>query len=226
MNKSLYIKIAVRLLLFFPIAGILIFLPAGTLNYWEAWVFIAVFFACNLALTGYLVFKGPKLLERRMKVGPAAEKTMTQKIIAVLAFVFFAGTAVVPALDHRFGWSDVPVSVVFLGNLLILVSYSGFYWVLRENTYATAAIQVEEGQEVISTGPYAIVRHPMYSAALIMSLGIVLALGSWVGLLSLVPGILVVVWRLLDEENFLQRDLRGYTEYMRKVRYRLTPRIF
>jgi protein-S-isoprenylcysteine O-methyltransferase Ste14 len=220
---SLYIKIAVRLLFFFPIVGMLIFLPAGTLNYWEAWAFIAVFFACNLGLTGYLVFKDPKLLERRMKVGPAAEKTMTQKIIVVLAFVFFAGVAVVPALDHRFGWSDVPASVAVLGNLLIVVSYFGFYRVLRENTYAAATIQVEEGQKVISTGPYTIVRHPMYGAALIMSLGIVLALGSWAGLLSLVPGILVVVWRLLDEEKVLCKDLSGYTEYTRKVRWRLIP---
>jgi len=115
---------------------------------------------------------------------------------------------------------------VVLGNLLILVSYFGFHWVLRENTYAAAAIQVEEGQKVISTGPYAIVRHPMYSAALIMSVGIVLALGSWVGLLSLVPGILVVVWRLLDEEKLLHKDLPGYTEYMAKVRWRLIPGIF
>ena len=226
MNKSLCTRIAVRLLLFFPVVGILLFLPAGTLNYWEAWVFIAVFFACNLALTAYLVFKDPKLLERRMKVGPAAERTMTQKIIALLAFVFFAATAVVPALDHRFGWSDVPASVVVLGNLLIIVSYFGYYRVVRENTYAAAAIQVEEGQKVISTGPYAIVRHPMYSAALIMSLGIVLALGSWVGLLSLVPGIPVVVWRLLDEERFLRKDLPGYAEYMRVVRWRLIPGIF
>jgi protein-S-isoprenylcysteine O-methyltransferase Ste14 len=226
MGRKLYIKIAVRLLLFFPIAGILIFLTAGTLSYWEAWVFIAVFFACNLALTAYLVFRDPKLLERRMKVGPAAEKTMTQKIIAALAFVFFAGTAVVPALDHRFDWTDVPASVVVLGNLLIVVSYFAFYRVLKENTYAAATIQVEKEQKVISTGPYAIVRHPMYSAALIMSLGIVLALGSWVGLLSLVPGILVVVWRLLDEEKFLHKNLRGYTEYTRKVSWRLIPGIF
>ena len=185
-----------------------------------------VFFACNLALTGYLVFKDPKLLERRMKVGPAAEKTMTQKIIVMLAFVFFAGTAFVPALDHRFGWSEVPAFVVVFGNLLIVASYFGFYQVLRENTYAAATIQVEEGQRVISTGPYAIVRHPMYSAALIMSLGMVLALGSWVGLLSFVPGILVLVWRLLDEERFLHKDLPGYTEYTRKVRWRLIPGIF
>ncbi len=226
MDRSVSIKIAANLFLFFPVAGILIFLPAGTLNYWEAWLFIAVFFACNLALTGYLVFKDPKLLGRRMKVGPAAERTMTQKIIVVLAFVFFAGTAVIPALDHRLGWSNVPASVVVLGNLLIVASYFGFYRVLRENTYAAATIQVEKEQKVISTGPYAIVRHPMYSAALIMSLGIVFALGSWVGLLSLVPGILVLVWRLLDEEKVLQKDLPGYTEYTRKVRWRLIPGIF
>ena len=226
MNKGLYIKIGVGLLFFFPIVGIPIFLPAGTLNYWEAWVFIAVFFTCNLVLTGYLVFRDPELLKRRMKVGPAAEKTMTEKIIVALAFVFFAGIAIVPALDHRFGWSDVSASVVVLGNLLIVVSYFGFYRVLRENTYAAATIQVEEGQKVISTGPYAIVRHPMYGAAVIMSIGIVLALGSWVGLLSLVPGILVLVWRLFDEEKILHKDLPGYTEYTRKVRWRLIPGIF
>jgi protein-S-isoprenylcysteine O-methyltransferase Ste14 len=225
MKKSLYIEIAVRFLLFFPTAGILVFLPAGTFDYWEARVFIAVFFACNLALTAYLVLKDPKLLERRMKAGPAAEKTKTQKIIMVLAFVFFASVAVFPALDHRFGWSDVPASVVVLGNILSVASYFGFYRILRENSYAAAAIQVEEGQKLISTGPYAIVRHPMYSAALIMSLGIVLALGSWVGLLALVPGILVVVWRFLDEEKFLHKDLPGYTEYTRKVRWRLIPGI-
>lgn len=215
-----------RLLLFFPIAGIFIFLPAGTFNYWEGWVFMAVFFACNLALTAYLVLKDPKLLERRMKAGPSAERTKTQKIIVVLAFAFFAGLAIVPALDHRFGWSDVPAFVVVLGNLLTVASYFGFYWVLRENTYAAATIRVEEGQKVISTGPYAIVRHPMYSAALVMSLGMVLALGSWWGILLLVPGILVLVWRLLDEEKFLHEDLPGYTEYTRKVRWRLIPGIF
>ena len=226
MNRSLYKKIALNLFLYFPIMGIFIFLPAGTLDYWEAWVFIAVFFACNLALTGYLVLKDPKLLERRMKVGPAAEKTMTQKIIVALTFVFFAGTALVPALDRRFGWSDVPGAVAVLGDLLIVAAYFGFYRVVRENPYAAAAIRVEEGQKVISTGPYAIVRHPMYSAALILSLGIVLALGSWAGLLILVPVIAVVVWRLLDEETFLHKELSGYPEYMRKVRRRLIPGIF
>lgn len=226
MNKNLYIKVTVQLLLYFPIAGILIFLPAGTFDYWEAWVFVAVFFACNLALTAYLALKNPKLLERRMKVGPAAEKSMTQKIIVVIAFIIFAGVAVLPAIDHRFGWSEIPTFVVILGNILIALSYYGFYRVFRENTYGAATIQVEEEQKVISTGPYGVVRHPMYATALITLLGFPLALGSWWGLLMLVPGIIVLVWRLLDEEKFLHKNLPGYTEYTWKVRWRLIPGIF
>src|SRR5262245_30925239 len=226
MNKQLYIKIAVQTLLSVPVAGLVLFLPAGTFNYWEAWVFFTVFFACNLALTAYLVLKDPKLLERRMKVGPAFEKRTTQKIIIMLAFVFFAGLAVLPALDHRFGWSEVPASVVVIGNVLVIISYLGFYRVFRENTYGAATIQVEDEQTVISTGPYRVVRHPMYSAALIMSFGMPLALGSWWGLLMLVPGVFVIAWRLLDEEKFLHRSLPGYTEYTQKVRWRLVPLVW
>jgi protein-S-isoprenylcysteine O-methyltransferase Ste14 len=226
MNKKLYIGMAVQTLLSVPVAGLLLFLPAGTFNYWEAWVFVTVFFACNLALTEYLVLKDPKLLERRMRVGPAFEKRTTQKIIMMLAFVFLAGLAVLPALDHRFGWSEVPASVVIIGNVLVIISYLGFYRVFRENTYGAATIQVEDEQTVISTGPYRVVRHPMYSAALIMSLGMPLALGSWWGLLMLVPGVFVLAWRLLDEEKFLHKNLPGYTEYTQRVRWRLVPLVW
>jgi len=226
MDEFIGIKIAVRFLLFVPVAGVLLFLPAGTFDYWEAWGFIAVFFTCNVLLTVYLVVKDPKLLERRMKAGPGAETSTTQKIIVVFVFIFFAGAAVFPSLDHRFGWSEVPAAVVILGDLLIALSYYGFYRVLRENTYAAATIQVEQGQKVISTGPYAVVRHPMYSAALIMLFSMPLALGSWWGLLILVPTVLVLAWRLLDEEKFLQKNLSGYTEYMHQVRYRLVPYVW
>ena len=222
-DLNLYKKIAVRLLLFVPFAGILLFLPAGTFDYWEAWVFAAVFFTCNVVLTVYLVVKDPKLLERRMKVGPAAEKSTTQKIIVVFVFILFAGVAVLPALDHRFGWSEVPTAVVILSDVLVALSYFGFYRVFRENTYGAATIQVEAGQKVISTGPYALVRHPMYSVALIMFFSIPLALGSWWGLLIIAPSFLVLAWRLLDEEKFLHKNLPGYTEYTQRVRYRLVP---
>jgi protein-S-isoprenylcysteine O-methyltransferase Ste14 len=225
-DSNLHIKIAVRLLLFVPFALVLLFVPAGTFDYWEAWLFSAVFFTCNVLLTVYLVVKDPKLLERRMKAGPSAETSTTQKIIVVFVFIFFAGAAVFPALDHRFGWSEVPTAVVILSDVLIALSYYGFYRVLRANTYGAATIQVEEGQKVVSTGPYAVVRHPMYSAALIMFFSMPLALRSWWGLLVLAPSVLVLAWRLLDEEKFLQKNLPGYTEYMQKVRYRLVPHVW
>ena len=226
MEDANLVRVAVRLLLFVPLAGALVFLPAGTFDYWEAWVFIAVFFVCNVLLTVYLLVKDPKLLERRMKAGPRAETSRTQKIIVSFAFLLFAGAAMFPALDHRFAWSEVPTAVVILGDVLIALSYYGFYRVFRENTYGAATIQVEEGQKVISTGPYRVVRHPMYSAGLILFFSMPLALGSWWGLLLVAPSIPVLAWRLLDEEKFLQKNLPGYSEYMQKVRYRLVPRVW
>jgi protein-S-isoprenylcysteine O-methyltransferase Ste14 len=223
MNRKLYIKMAQQFLLFPIVMGAVLFLLAGTFDYWQAWVAVGVFLVCTLAITVWLAINDPKLLERRMNVGPGAEKETTQKIIIVLAFVAFAGSAVLPALDRRFGWSDVPTSVVILGDVLIALSHVAFYVVFRENTYGAATIQVAEDQRVISTGPYAMVRHPMYSGALVLMLGIPLALGSWWGLLMLVPGVLVLIWRILDEERFLSENLPGYRDYKDSVRYRLVP---
>jgi protein-S-isoprenylcysteine O-methyltransferase Ste14 len=172
------------------------------------------------------MIKDPKLLERRMKAGPAAEKEPTQKIIVMFAMLSFAGLGILPALDHRFGWSDVPTSFVILGNILIALSYIAFYFVFKENTYGASTIQVEENQKVISTGPYALVRHPMYTGALILMLGMPLALGSWWGLLLFIPGVAWIIWRLLDEERFLSRNLAGYTEYENRVRYHLVPYVW
>jgi len=226
MNKKLYIRLATQSLLFLFVLGALLFLPAGTFDYWQAWVFIAVFVACNLPLTIWVAINDPQLLERRMRAGPAAEKEKSQKIIVTIAFLAFAGEVLIPALDRRFGWSEVPTSVVVLGNALIAISYVGFYFVFRENTYGAATVRVEEDQRVISTGPYAIVRHPMYAAALILMLGIPLALGSWWGLLALVPGVPALLWRILDEERLLKRDLPGYAEYTQRMRFRLIPGLF
>lgn len=226
MKKELYIKMAQQFLLFPLVMVALLFLPAWTFNYWEAWLFIAVFFFCSLAIAVWLAIKDPKLLERRMKAGPQAEKEKSQKVIVAIAFLSFAGAAILPAIDHRFGWSDVPTSIVLLGDLLIALSYLAFYFVFKENTYGAATIEVAEGQKVISTGPYAVVRHPMYSGALILMLGVPLALGSWWGLLMLAPGVLALVWRILDEEKFLSRNLAGYKEYLSKVRYRLVPSVW
>jgi len=201
----------------------LLFVPAGTLDYWQAWLFIAVFVAASGAITADLAIRDPKLLERRMKVGPRAEKEPAQKIIMVFAMLGFPALLVFPALDHQFGWSAVPASVSVLGDALIALAFLFTFFVFRENSYGASTIQIAEGQTVISTGPYALVRHPMYAGALVMLIGIPLALGSWWGLLALLLILPVLIWRLLDEERFLRQNLSGYADYQTKVKYRLVP---
>ena len=223
MSKDLYLRAARGLSQFLVAMALLVILPAGTLRYWQAWVFIAVFFVCTLTITAYLAINDPKLLERRMNVGPVAEKEKTQKVIMVLASIVFVATVLLPAIDHRYHWSNVPASIVILGDALIALGFGAVLYVFRENSYSASTIQVAEGQKVITTGPYAMVRHPIYGASLILMAGIPLALGSWSGLLMLVPGIEILIWRLLDEEKFLARNLPGYAQYVERVRYRLVP---
>jgi protein-S-isoprenylcysteine O-methyltransferase Ste14 len=224
--SNLYLRAAGKLLQLPLILAAFVFLPAGTLDYWEGWLFGAVFTACSLALTLYFAVNDPKLLERRMQVGPAAETERSQKIIMTGALLTFAAMPVLSATDHRLGWSSVPAAIVVLGNLLIVLAYIGFYLVFRVNTYGAATIQVAEGQTVISTGPYAVVRHPMYAWALPMILGMPLALGSWWGLLLVVPAVAGLVARMLDEERYLAENLAGYADYMHRVRYRLIPLVW
>jgi protein-S-isoprenylcysteine O-methyltransferase Ste14 len=204
----------------------LLFAAAGTLHYWQAWVFLAIYFGSSLAITLYLVEKDPALLARRMAGGPFAEKEFVQKIIMWLTSIGFIGLMVLPAFDHRFGWSHVPVSVVLIGNGLILLGWLGIYFVFRENSFASATIVASADQRVISSGPYALMRHPMYAAALVMLLGIPLALGSWWGVLIVIALVPALVWRLIDEERFMARNLPDYVEYQSTVRYRLMPLIW
>lgn len=201
----------------------LLFIPAWTLAYWQAWLFMAVFVCTSGAITVYLAIHDPKLLERRMNVGPRAEREPAQKIIMVFATLGFIAMLVFPALDYRFGWSPVPASVSVLGDALIALGFLFVFFVFKENSYGASTIQIAEDQTVISTGPYALVRHPMYAAALVMLFGIPLALGSWWGLFALLLVLPVLIWRLLDEERFLRRNLPGYAEYQARVKYRLLP---
>jgi protein-S-isoprenylcysteine O-methyltransferase Ste14 len=201
----------------------LLFVPAGTFDYWQAYVFMAVFVGASAAITVYLAIKDPALLERRMRAGPTAEKEPTQKIIMVFALLGFIALLVVPAFDRRFMWSSVPPWVSLIGDLLVALGFLLVYVVIRENSYAASTIQVAEGQTVISTGPYAVVRHPMYAGVLPLLIGTPLALGSCYGLFALILFMPALLWRLLDEERFLHKNLPGYTEYTRKVRYRLVP---
>jgi protein-S-isoprenylcysteine O-methyltransferase Ste14 len=204
------------------LAGLL-FVPAGTLDYWQAWLFIAVFTASTSAIGVYLALYDPALLERRMRVGPAAERRTAQRIIMSLAILSSLGVIVFCALDHRFGWSPVPPAVALAGDALVALGLFVDLLVFRANTYGTATIRVEEGQPVVSTGPYAIVRHPMYAGVLVMMVGVPLALDSWWGLLVLAVTTPVLVWRILDEEALLRKELRGYDDYAHHVPYRLVP---
>ncbi|MGO9473855.1 MAG: methyltransferase [Rhodomicrobium sp.] len=203
-----------------------LFLPAGTWNYWQGWVFLVVFELCAQAFGIYFLINDRKVIERRVRAGPTAEREPAQKIISALIMASFIAASIVPAFDHRFGWSPVAPAVSILGDALVAFSFLIFFLVLKANSYAASTIQVEEGQPVISSGPYALVRHPMYSGALVLIARIPLALGSWWGVLLLVPFLPVLLWRLLDEERFLRKNLPGCTAYTQQVRYRLIPAIF
>jgi len=208
------------------VMGLVLFVTAGTVHYWQAWLYLAVFFGVSALVTVYLMRRDPALLERRMRGGPTAEPEPSQRIIMWLVSVGFVALLVVPALDHRFGWSHLPAWLVLAGDALVLLGFYGIFRVYRENTYGAATIRVTAGQTVISTGPYAVVRHPMYATASLYLVGTPLALGSWWGLVPLALMVPALIWRLLDEERLLARDLPGYTEYQRRVRYRLIPLIW
>ena len=205
------------------VMGLLLFLSAGTVRYGQGWGYLAIFTAASVLTTVDLVRRDPALLERRMHAGPTAEARPAQKVIMLGTSLGFIALLAVPALDHRFGWSAVPRAVVLVGNALVALGFYLISRVYRENTFTSATIQVVEGQRVVSTGPYARVRHPMYASAFLYLLGTPLALGSYWGLVPLVALTPFLIWRLLDEERFLARDLPGYAEYQRRVRYRLVP---
>lgn len=214
----------------FPIGVVLmgapIFLAAWTFDYWQAWVFLAIFSTASLVHGLILLKYAPDVLTRRMKAGPTQETRPVQRVIMTCIMAAFVLFLVVCGLDHRFGWSHVPLAAVIFGDFLIAVSFFVFTKVCLENHYASATIELHEGQNVVDTGMYAVVRHPMYAGALLLLLGIPLSLGSvWAGLLILFStGILV--WRITDEEKFLLSHLKGYTEYCNKVRYRLIPGLY
>jgi protein-S-isoprenylcysteine O-methyltransferase Ste14 len=224
--SNLRTKALVALLLLFLAMAALLFIPPWTLDYWQAWTFLSVYFAASAAITLYLMKKDPHLLARRMSGGPAAEKLPAQKIIMSLTSLGFIGLLVVPALDRRFAWSHLPPSAALAGDALVGIGFLGIFLVFRENSFTSATIELAPDQKVVSTGPYAVVRHPMYATALVMLLGIPIALGSLWGIFVFVAFVPALLWRLFDEEKFLVKNLPGYREYQARVRYRLVPRVW
>jgi protein-S-isoprenylcysteine O-methyltransferase Ste14 len=207
----------------FVIIVLFLFVPAGSFDFWQAWVYSIILVGSSATITFYLWKTDPELLARRVNAGPVAEKERTQKLVQSFNTLLFIAFLVISALDHRYGWSNVPLYIVILGEILVILGYFLIFLVFRENAFASAIIEVTADQKVITTGPYSLVRHPLYMGGLIMMLGTPLALGSWWGLLMFIPFTLGIIWRLLDEEKFLSKNLPGYKEYCQKVRYRLIP---
>jgi protein-S-isoprenylcysteine O-methyltransferase Ste14 len=206
--------------------AVILFVPAGTLKYWQGWVFMAVFTAVTIGPTIYLARTNPATLQRRMHAGPRAETRTSQKFIVTGNFMSIFVMMAFSALDHRMGWSTVPVWVCLLGNVLLAIGLGITMVVVIQNAYAAATVTVEAGQTVASGGVYKWVRHPMYAGSLIMMVGIPLALGSYWGLLFMIPGIGMLVLRILDEEKLLTQELAGYREYAQRVPYRLVPNVW
>ena len=202
---------------------LMVFLPAWTVHYWQGWVCLLVFFAPAVGITVYLARKNPALLARRIKAGAKAESTRIQKVIQFFAGIAFVSLFVLSALDHRFGWSRVPIALEIAGDILIALGFAFVFWVFKANSFTSGVIEVAPGQRVITYGPYAMVRHPMYLGSLVMLFGIPLSLGSFWGLLTIFFMATLIILRLLDEERFLAKSLDGYGAYIKQVRYRLAP---
>ena len=223
---SLVARAFAGLLFVLVVMGALLFFTAGTLSYWQAWLYLALFGALGSAITACLVRKDPALLARRVRGGPAAEKAPSQRIAMTIASIGFVAIFALAGLDHRWQWSMVPSSAAIAGDVLFMLGWAIVFFVFKENPFTSATIEVASDQRVVSTGPYAVVRHPMYSGSFLYLLGTPLALGSWwgfIGVLLLMPA---VVWRLLDEERLLAKSLPGYSEYRDSVKFRLLPFIW
>lgn len=223
-DKKKLTKTIIARLMLWPIAiGVLVLLPAGTFDYWEAYVYAGIMLVSSIGMMLYFLKTDPELLVRRMKT---KEKEKPQKIFQIVAFPIFILAYVLPALDKRFGWSEVPFWVIILSDVLIALGYVLVFAVFKQNSYAARTVEVEEGQELISDGLYGWVRHPMYIAALLLFLPVSTALGSWWGLVPMILFPAVLVLRILNEEKVLKEGLDGYNEYCQKVKYRLVPGIW
>jgi protein-S-isoprenylcysteine O-methyltransferase Ste14 len=223
---NLLVKTILGFAFLMMILALALFIPAGSLIFWQAWVYLAVWAACTILITAYLFKYDQALLAGRVKAGPVAETQKSQKVIQGLASLFFIGLFIVPGLDYRFSWSNVPPILSLIADGFVALGFLIVFLTFRENSYTRATIEVSQEQRVITTGPYRVVRHPMYAGASLLLIFTPLALGSWLALLFSVLLILVIVVRLSDEEKFLKQSLIGYTKYCQKVRYHLVPNVW
>jgi protein-S-isoprenylcysteine O-methyltransferase Ste14 len=209
-------------LAFIALAAML-FIPAGTLMYWQAWIILIIFILLAAFVVSYFFIVSPEFLERRMMY---REKEARQRTIIAIGNIVFFAAYLIPGLDHRFGWSHVPVWLVFLSDAMVVLGYYLVFLTFKENSFAARTVEVFAGQKVIDTGPYGVVRHPMYTGMILMFLFVPTALGSYWALVTIIPVAAIIYFRTLNEEEVLRRDLAGYAEYCQKVHYRLVPYIW
>ena len=205
------------------VMGLVLFLPAGTLRFWEAWVYLAILFIPMAGVAIYFFRRSPEVMERRLRT---REKEKTQKQFTLAGLFLFAAAFLIIGFDRRWDWSAVPPALVVVADVMVVLGYGIFVLVIRENRYLLRVVEVEAGQRVISTGPYAVVRHPMYAGVLLLYLFTPLALGSFWALIPF--GLIAALFpiRILNEERVLLRDLEAYADYMKKTRFRLIPGIW
>ena len=223
MTKKIFFEALFKYLLGVVLIGVLIFIPAGSINYVNGWVFMAVLFIPMLIVGIILMIKNPKLLKERLN---AKEKQKEQSIVIKLSGMVFVIGFILAGLDFRFGWIKMPVIATYIAIFIFLFGYIMWAEVLRENTYLSRIIKVEEEQKVIDSGLYGIVRHPMYLATIIMFLSMPLVLGSFVSLIVFLFYPILIIIRIISEEKLLKKELKGYADYMKKVRYRIIPFIW
>ncbi len=210
----------------FVVFAALLFVPAGTIDYWQAWLFLGVVAVAAWAPVITVLRTNPVALQNRMRGGPTAETRTAQKVLISGLYVSLAAMVVVSALDQRFGWTSVPGAVSLVGDVVVAAGLGVVGATIVQNSYASSTVQVQAGQQVVSAGLYGVVRHPMYTGNVIMMIGIPLALGSYWGLMFVVPGLIALASRIHDEEKLLHDGLTGYGDYTRQVRYRLAPGIW
>jgi protein-S-isoprenylcysteine O-methyltransferase Ste14 len=216
------LKIIVRVLMIFIFLGLLLFLTAGSANYNEAWIYILSLFLTGLFVIGYFYKKDPEFIGGRILKRREKEET-SKSIQNILSIPIFIGL-LIPGLDYRFGWSDVPLSLVIISVVFVLAGYMIIARVMEENRYASSIIEISNEQKVIESGPYKIIRHPMYTGGLLFTIFTPLALGSYWALISFsATSVLGIILRIINEEKFLKANLQGYDEYCRKTKYRLIP---
>ncbi|MBQ8797679.1 MAG: isoprenylcysteine carboxylmethyltransferase family protein [Oscillospiraceae bacterium] len=223
MTMKLLINALTKFICGLLLVDLLIFLPAGTLQYAYGWLFVGLLFIPMLIAGFVMFFKSPDFLAKRLD---AKEKQATQKGVVALSGLMFIGVFVVAGLDYRFGWSQMHTAVTVVASVLFLVAYALYAEVMRENAYLSRTIKVEQGQTVVDTGLYGIVRHPMYMATILLFLMIPVVLGSWYALIPMAFYPAIIIVRLKDEEALLTRELSGYEEYKKKVKYRIIPFIW